>query len=69
MIPFYRLPVAMAQVPELQLPIRTSLRPRDILGCLRLQLWDPQQKKMVSFKEARARSTPEAPSTGHAIAG
>ncbi len=60
MIPFYRLDEAMKAIPELQHPIRTSLRPRDVLACLRLQLWDPQQKRMISFKEARGTSNPAA---------
>ncbi|MCB0416544.1 MAG: fatty acid desaturase [Bdellovibrionaceae bacterium] len=52
-IPFYRLPEAMAAIPELQNPGRTSLRPRDIASCMRLKLWDPEQHRMVSFAEAR----------------
>lgn len=57
MIPFYRLPEAMAEIPELQHPIRTSLRPKDVMTCLRLHLWDPQQKRMVGFDELRAAPT------------
>lgn len=49
MIPFYRLPEAMERIPELQAPTRTSLAPRDVLTCLRLHLWDPEQGKMVGF--------------------
>ena len=52
-IPFYRLPEAMAAMPELQHPGRTSWHPRDIAACLRLKLWDPSQGKMVSFAEAQ----------------
>lgn len=52
MIPFYRLPDAMKGVPELQNPVETSLRPRDILRCFRLKLWDPETSRMVSFKDA-----------------
>jgi omega-6 fatty acid desaturase (delta-12 desaturase) len=51
MIPFYRLPEAMAAIPELQNPGLTSLSPRDILACIRLKLWDPQQDRMITFKE------------------
>jgi len=54
MIPFYRLPAAMKGIPELQNPIVTSLHPRDILKCFRLKLWDPEQRRMVSFKDAEA---------------
>lgn len=51
-IPFYRLPEAMAAMPELQPPIVTSFRPRDILACLRLNLWDPHRQQLVSYREA-----------------
>lgn len=50
-IPFYRLPEAYAQVPELQQPGRTSWRPRDVFACLRCNLWDPDQQRMVSFRD------------------
>jgi omega-6 fatty acid desaturase (delta-12 desaturase) len=49
-IPFYRLPETMAHLEGLQSPGKTSLRPWDIYRCLRLKLWDPAQKRMVSFK-------------------
>jgi omega-6 fatty acid desaturase (delta-12 desaturase) len=49
-IPFYRLPEAMAAVPELQNPRgTTSLHPRDIIACFRAKLWDPEQQKMVGY--------------------
>jgi len=48
-IPFYRLPEAMAEVPELQDPVRTSWRPSDIAACLRIRLWDPDAQQMVGF--------------------
>lgn len=53
-IPFYRLPESMAALEELQSPGTTSLRPRDVIRCLRLKLWDPNQDRFVSFAEARA---------------
>lgn len=53
-IPFYRLPEAMAAMPELQDPGRTSWRPADVLACLRLKVWDPERARMVSFEEADA---------------
>ena len=52
LIPFYRLPEAMAAIPELEQPRMTSLRPRDILACLRLNLWDPEKRRLVSYGEA-----------------
>lgn len=51
-IPFYRLPEAMAAIPELQRPHVTTLRPRDVLACLRQNLWDPDQRRMVHYREA-----------------
>ncbi len=49
LIPFYRLPDAMEGIEELQNPGTTSLLPKDIWACLRLSVWDPRKKKMVSF--------------------
>lgn len=51
-IPFYNLPEAMNAIPELQAPIRTSLKPADIYRCLRLKLWDPDRQELVGFREA-----------------
>ena len=48
-IPFYRLPEAMAALEELQSPGTTSLKPRDIIACLRLKLWSPEKAKLVTF--------------------
>jgi omega-6 fatty acid desaturase (delta-12 desaturase) len=60
-IPFYRLPEAMAAVPELARPRRTSLWPRDVFECLRLAVWDPREARMLTPPEARAtRSTWDA---------
>jgi omega-6 fatty acid desaturase (delta-12 desaturase) len=51
-IPFYRLPEAMAAIPELRNPLGvTSLSPRDIAACFRLKLWDPDQGRLVPFPD------------------
>jgi omega-6 fatty acid desaturase (delta-12 desaturase) len=50
--PFYRLPEAMAAIPELQSPITTTLAPRDIIDCFRSCLWDEDSQRMVSYREA-----------------
>lgn len=55
-IPFYRLPEAMAKLSGLQSPIRTSLRIRDIIGCLRLKLWDASLDRFVTFSDAKSRA-------------
>jgi len=57
-IPFYRLPEAMAELPELQDPGRTSWRPSDVMACLRLKVWDPAKGRMVSFEEADGARLP-----------
>ncbi len=51
-IPFYRLPEAMAAIPELQDPGRTSWRLADVWACLELKLWDPEQQRLVGWTEA-----------------
>jgi omega-6 fatty acid desaturase (delta-12 desaturase) len=51
-IPFYRLPEAMAAIPELQSPITTSFAPQEILDCFRSSLWDEDRQRMVSYREA-----------------
>jgi len=50
-IPFYRLPEAMAAIPELQQAKITTLKASDISACLRLKVWDSEQNKMIGFKE------------------
>jgi acyl-lipid omega-6 desaturase (Delta-12 desaturase) len=56
-IPFYRLPEAMAAIPALRTPITTSLHPREIFRCLRLKLWDPERKCLISFAEFHAQAS------------
>ena len=51
-IPFYRLPEAMAAIPELQSPLTTSLAPGDIADCFRYALWDEDKQRMVTYREA-----------------
>jgi omega-6 fatty acid desaturase (delta-12 desaturase) len=53
-IPFYRLPEAMAAIPELQHPVVTSLRPLDVLSCFRANLWETETQRMVNYREARS---------------
>jgi omega-6 fatty acid desaturase (delta-12 desaturase) len=52
-IPFYRLPEAMAKIPELQKATVTRLTPSDIIKCLRLKLWDAGQNKMITLAEMK----------------
>lgn len=49
-IPFYRLPEVLAAIPELQAPKTTTLRPSDIVNCLRLKVWDVAQQRMVGVR-------------------
>lgn len=48
-IPFYRLPEAMAAVPELQHPGKVTLAPSSVAECFKLKLWDPERRRMVGF--------------------
>ena len=50
-IPFYRLKEAMKQIPELQHPKVTSLRPGEIFRCMKLKVWDPEQNRMLTLSE------------------
>ncbi len=52
-IPFYRLPEAMAAIPELQSPKTTTLSLRDIRECFRCFLWDEDLQRMVSHREPK----------------
>lgn len=52
-IPFYRLPEAAREIPELTNPVETSLAPKDVLACLRIHLWDEERGHMVGFQAAR----------------
>jgi acyl-lipid omega-6 desaturase (Delta-12 desaturase) len=54
-IPFYRLPEAMAGIPELRNPATTTLMPRDIIANFRLKLWDPERREMVGYPDAEPR--------------
>ena len=60
-VPFYRLPEAMAAIPELQSPGRTSLRLGDIRAALRLKLWDNERGRLIGLDEfVDAPATAEA---------
>jgi acyl-lipid omega-6 desaturase (Delta-12 desaturase) len=49
-IPFYRLPEVISQIPELSKPKTTSLRPSEVIRCLRLKVWDVEAQQMVSLR-------------------
>ncbi|MDR3537976.1 MAG: fatty acid desaturase [Acetobacteraceae bacterium] len=53
-IPNYRLRECFKANPALQAAPRLTLR--SSLGCARLALWDAERRKMVSFRELRART-------------
>ena len=48
-IPFYRLPEVMAAFPELQHPKKTSLKPKDVMACFKLKVWDFEKQQMVGL--------------------
>ena len=54
-IPFYRLQEAMDALPELQEPIATSWAPSDVWACLRIGLWDPKARAMISLADGEAQ--------------
>lgn len=47
-IPFYRLPEAMAAIPELQKPGKTSLAPSEIARCFSLKVYDMEKKQFLT---------------------
>ena len=49
-VPFYRLPEVLNKIPELAKPKTTSLRPADIIRCLRLKVWDVETQRMVGLR-------------------
>lgn len=50
-IPYYRLPAVLKDYPELSNVRRLTIA--DSLACVRLRLWDEDQRRLVSFAEAR----------------
>ena len=48
-IPFYRLPETMQAIPELQKVKKTSLKPKDVMACFKLKVWDFEKQKMVGL--------------------
>jgi omega-6 fatty acid desaturase (delta-12 desaturase) len=55
LIPFYRLPVAMAGIPEFQAPLVTTLHPREVVSCFQANLWDETRGRMVRYRDAAPR--------------
>ncbi len=50
-IPFYRLEEALHNIPELKDATTTSFSLKNIYGCLRLKLWDPETNEMIGLRE------------------
>ncbi|MFO0746757.1 MAG: fatty acid desaturase [Myxococcota bacterium] len=59
-IPFYRLPEAMAAIPELQSPGTTSWRPKDIRANFRLAVWSKSLNRMLTWRELARWQGPDA---------
>lgn len=53
-IPFYRLPEVYKAIPELQKAKVTTLLPWDVVKCLRLKVWCPDQQRMLTRREIYA---------------
>jgi acyl-lipid omega-6 desaturase (Delta-12 desaturase) len=49
-IPFYRLPEALREMPELQTVTTTSLHPVEIFRCLGLKVWDVEAQRMIGLR-------------------
>ena len=60
-IPYYRLPRALRDHPELREVSRLTLL--DSFRCVRLVLWDEAQRRLVSFREARASRSGQTTAT------
>jgi omega-6 fatty acid desaturase (delta-12 desaturase) len=56
-IPFYRLPLALRDHPDLANLGRLTLR--QSLACVRLVLWDETARKLITFRELRTRFAPK----------
>ncbi|MBC7862342.1 MAG: fatty acid desaturase, partial [Bacteroidia bacterium] len=50
-IPFYRLPEVMEHFEELKHVKMTSFKPKDVVACLRLKIWDPEKDQMIRLSE------------------
>lgn len=46
-IPFYRLTEVWDAIPEMRSAKTTSLKPKDIIACFKLKVWDYEKQKMV----------------------
>ena len=56
-IPFYRLPAAMTEIPELSKPHTITLDPSTVVRSFRLKLWDADRGEMVSYRGARTSAS------------
>lgn len=52
-IPFYRLKETLKTMPELDNVKTTSFSPKNIYGCLRLKLWDPETNQMIALRDLK----------------
>jgi acyl-lipid omega-6 desaturase (Delta-12 desaturase) len=52
-IPFYRLEEAMNSMPELKNVPVTTFEIKNVLGCLRLKVWDPEINQMIGLRELK----------------
>jgi omega-6 fatty acid desaturase (delta-12 desaturase) len=49
LIPCYRLYEVLATIPALRMHANNMLRPSDVLTTLRINLWDPEMRRMVPY--------------------
>jgi len=48
-IPFYRLTEVWDAIPEMRSAKTTSLKPKDIIACFKLKVWDFEKQQMVGI--------------------
>jgi omega-6 fatty acid desaturase (delta-12 desaturase) len=53
-IPFYRLPEAMASIPELNDAMTTTFHPKDVVKCFQLKLWDEEKEDMITLRQLKS---------------
>jgi omega-6 fatty acid desaturase (delta-12 desaturase) len=53
-IPFYRLPEAMAAIPQLKQAKRISMKWKDIKACMHLKIWDADAGQMTGLESIKS---------------
>lgn len=54
LIPFYRLPEVDAKLSNAFNAKTTSLKPKDVWACLKIKVWDPEERRMLALGEIKS---------------